>query len=172
MSQRQHILLATLGGQPQVVTFTLDLLLQKGYPISEVIVLHPDITSQPRLQAALQRLRDEFTEGYYHAGQQDIAFRSYALNRHGQAIDDIIDSDEHADGILDSVQRLIGELKRQSYLIHLSVSGDRRMIALLALSVASLNFDRHDCIWQYIHQVICKNRRITERLCTSHQVSN
>ncbi len=147
MSQRKHILIATLGGQPQVVTFTLDLLLQEGHPISGVIVLHPDVTSQPRLQTALQRLSVEFPDGYYRAAQRHILLRSYVLDRNGQPIDDIIDSDEHADGILDSIHRLIGDLKRQSYLIHLSVSGGRRMISLLALSVASLNFDRHDYIW-------------------------
>ncbi len=147
MPRRKQILIATLGGQPQVVTFTLDLLLQEGYPISEVIVLHPDTTSQPRLQTALQRLSVEFSDGYYQAGQRHILFRSHVLEDDGQPISDIISSEEHADSILNSVHRLIGDLKREPCLIHLSVSGGRRMISLLALSVASLNFDRHDCIW-------------------------
>ena len=38
MPDHPHALVATLGGQPQVVTFTLDLLLKNGYPISDVFV--------------------------------------------------------------------------------------------------------------------------------------
>jgi hypothetical protein len=45
---RKHTLVATLGGQPQIVTFTLDLLLRRGIPIYEVIVVHP--ASSPHLQ--------------------------------------------------------------------------------------------------------------------------
>ena len=59
MSTYIHTLLATLGGQPQVVTFTLDLLLQRGFPISEVIVIHPQ-AAHPRLQHSLDRLNAEF----------------------------------------------------------------------------------------------------------------
>ena len=68
MSKYIHTLLATLGGQPQVVTFTLDLLLQRGFPISEVILVHPE-ASHPRLQHSLDCLNAEFvgaTPGYPH----------------------------------------------------------------------------------------------------------
>ncbi len=59
----RHILLATLGGQPQVVTFTLDLLLEKGFPISDVMVIYPQ-PSQPRLQHSLTCLTREFVGPY------------------------------------------------------------------------------------------------------------
>ena len=39
-STRQTTLIATLGGQPQVVTFALDALLSRGVLITQVIVLH------------------------------------------------------------------------------------------------------------------------------------
>ncbi len=146
MTDYPHVLVATLGGQPQVVTFTLDLLLQAGYPISEVIVVHPKAASQSRLQRALYRLNAEFTGGYYQAKQRNIHFHSSVLELDGQPIGDISD-DEHADGTLDSIHRLIVDLKRQGYRIHLSVSGGRRLISLLATSVAVLNFDHHDHIW-------------------------
>ena len=42
-----HTLLAPLGGQPQIVTFTLDLLLRRDFPISEVIVIHPHAAQNP-----------------------------------------------------------------------------------------------------------------------------
>jgi len=141
-----HVLVATLGGQPQVITFTLDLLLEAGYPISEVFVLHPRAASQSRLQRALLRLNTEFMGKHYQATQRPIHFHSRVLELDGKPIDDIID-DTHADGTLNTIHRLIGDLKRQGYHIHLSVTGGRRLISLLAISVASLNFDRHDHIW-------------------------
>jgi CRISPR-associated protein Csx14 len=138
-----HILLATLGGQPQVVTFTLDLLLEKGVPISDVMVLHPQ-PSQPRLQHSLTCLSREFVGPYN--GNHPIRFHSHVLQLNGKPMDDIID-DAHADGTLNTIHQLIGNLKRQGYHIHLSVTGGRRLMALLAISVAALNFDRHDHIW-------------------------
>ena len=146
MPENPHVLVATLGGQPQVVTFTLDLLLQAGYPISEVIVLHPRAATESHLQSALHRLHAEITGDYYQAAQRTIHFHSQILELNGQPIDDIID-DEHADGTLNTIHRLIGDLKRQGYHIHLSLSGGRRLMSLLAISVAALNFDRHDHIW-------------------------
>lgn len=145
MPDHPHVLVATLGGQPQVVTFTLDLLLEK-FPISEVIVLHPRATSPSRLYRSLLRLSDEFIGNNYPSARQPIHFHSQVLEQDGRPIDDIVD-DAHADGTLDTIHRLISDLKRQGYHIHLSVSGGRRLMALLALSVAVFNFDRHDHIW-------------------------
>ena len=144
MPEHTNILLATLGGQPQVVTFTLDLLLQKGFPISEVIVVHPK-ASPLRLQRSLARLSAEFI-GDYHNEPRTIHFHSHVLQLDGEPIDDITD-DPHADGTLETLHKLIGSLKRQGCHIHLSVTGGRRLMSLLAISVAALNFDRHDHIW-------------------------
>ncbi len=144
MSERTHILLATLGGQPQVVTFTLDLLL-KEYPISEVIVLHPK-ASTDRLRRSVACLQAEFVGDYYRVAERVIHFRSQVLQVDGQPMDDIA-TNLHADGTLDTIHQLIGDLKHQGHHIHLSVSGGRRLMSLLAISVATLNFDRYDHIW-------------------------
>lgn len=145
MSDHTHVLLATLGGQPQVVTFTLDLLLLKGFPISEVVVIHPAVTNK-RLQHSLACLQTEFNTAIYQGAGHKIQLHSQALQLNGQPLDDICD-DYHADGTLDTLHELIGKHKRQGYHIHLSVTGGRRLIALLAVSVAIFNFDRHDHIW-------------------------
>ena len=145
MPEHKHILVATLGGQPQVVTFTLDLLLQVPYPISSVIVLHPK-ASQKRLQHALDLLRAEFVDDYYSAANRPMHFDSQFLELDGATLDDIQEN-SHVDGTLNTIHALIGNLKRQEYRIHLSVSGGRRLMSLLAVSVASFNFDHHDHIW-------------------------
>src|SRR6266702_1996208 len=108
LPEHTHILLATLGGQPQVVTFTLDLLLRDGFPISEVFVILPKASDQ-RLQHSLACLRKQFIDDCYH---------------------------------------LIRELKQQRQcIVHLSVTGGRRTMALLAISAAQLNFKHTDHIW-------------------------
>ena len=145
MQEHKQVLLATLGGQPQVVTFTLDLLLKDNFPISEVIVIHPK-AAQPRLHHALACLNAEFAGDFYKTAKRTMHFRSHVLYLDHTPIDDITD-DAHADGTLDTIHRLISDLKRKGYYIHLSVTGGRRLMSLLAVSVASLNFDRHDHIW-------------------------
>ncbi len=144
MSKYVHTLLATLGGQPQVVTFTLDLLLRRGFPVSEVIVIHPE-ASHPRLQHSLDCLNAEFVGDQYHIDGRTISchFRPHILHLDDEPLADIVD-DESADGTLDTLHHLICDLKRQRRHIHLSVTGGRRLMALLATSVAFLNFDRHD----------------------------
>lgn len=156
-SKFRHVLVAPLGGQPQVVTFTLDLLLQGGFPISEVIVLHPKVSSSMRLDYSLQRLNAEFESDHYPGAPYPISFRSHTLELDGQAIEDIT-NDAHADGTLDTIHRLLSDLKRRGYHIHLSVSGGRRLMALLAISVAALNFDRHDHIWHLYTPELLRER--------------
>ncbi len=145
MPEHKHILVATLGGQPQIVTFTLDLLLQVPYPISSVIVLHPK-ASHKRLRHALDLLHAEFASDYYTAANRPMHFQSQVLELDGASLDDISEN-SHVDGTLNTIHALIGNLKRQEYRIHLSVSGGRRLMSLLAVSVASFNFDHHDHIW-------------------------
>ncbi|RAQ95708.1 CRISPR-associated ring nuclease [Thermogemmatispora tikiterensis] len=143
---KKHVLIATLGGQPQIVTFTLDLLLAKGFPISEVVVVHPATREDLRLSKACKLLASEFSGNYYRAAQKTISFSSQALELNGQPIEDI-QTDPQIDASLDFLQRLLGDYKRRDYVIHLSVSGGRRLITLLAISVAIFNFGRHDHIW-------------------------
>jgi len=141
-----HTLLATLGGQPQVVTFTLDLLLKRGFPIVEVIVIHPHAAQEP-LQHSLACLNAEFVGDYYRFASRTIHLRSHALQLDDALLDDITD-DISANGALDTIHRLIRDLKRQPRCIHLSVTGGRRLMALTAISAAQLNFKHNiDHIW-------------------------
>src|SRR5438105_12814529 len=112
MSAYTHTLLATLGGQPQVVTFTLDLLLRRGLPISEVIVLHPE-ASDPRLQHSLACLNAEFVGDQYQFNGSTIHLRSQVLRLDDDTLlEDIVD-DISATGALDTIHQLIRDLKQQ-----------------------------------------------------------
>ena len=142
-----HTLLAPLGGQPQVVTFTLDLLLRHDFPISEVIVIHPH-AAQKRLQLSLERLNAEFVSDRYQFDGKALTchFRPKVLELDHTPLDDIADS-TGAKGARETIYRFIQELKRQPRHIHLSVTGGRRLMSLLAISAAQLKFDPFDHIW-------------------------
>jgi CRISPR-associated Csx14 family protein len=145
MSNYIHTLLATLGGQPQVVTFTLDLLLQRGFSISEVIVVHPE-ASYPRLQHSLDCLNAEFVGDRYQVSGQTIHLRSHVLHLDDEPLDDIVD-EVSADGALNTIHHLIRSLKRQHRCIHLSITGGRRLMSSIATEAALLNFTHSDHIW-------------------------
>ena len=145
MSNYIHTLLATLGGQPQVVTFTLDLLLQRGFSISEVIVVHPE-ASYPRLQHSLDCLNAEFVGDRYQVSGQTIHLRSHVLHLDDEPLDDIVD-EVSADGTLNTIHQLIRSLKRQHRCIHLSITGGRRLMSSIATEAALLNFTHSDHIW-------------------------
>src|SRR5437588_2109018 len=52
-----------------------------------------------------------------------------------------------AKGTRETIYRFIQELKQQPRHIHLSVTGGRRLMSLLAISAAQLKFDPFDHIW-------------------------
>ncbi len=139
----KHTLVATLGGQPQIVTFTLDLLLKRGIPIYEVIVVHP--ASSPRIQQSLERLNAEFAEDRYmfEGRSLTIHFRQQVLSHYDSVINDIID-EPTASGALDTIGELIRSLKRQQRIIHFSISGGRRLMTFLSFSAALLYFETPD----------------------------
>src|SRR5438270_13808100 len=89
----RHTLVATLGGQPQIVTFTLDLLLRRGIPIYEVIVVHP--ASSPYSQQSLERLNAEFIGDHYsfEGNNLTIHLHQQVLKRYDKIIDDIVDEE-------------------------------------------------------------------------------
>ena len=147
MPENPHVLVATLGGQPQVVTFTLDLLLQRGIPISEVVVVYP--ASYTRLQHSIACLNAEFPDDHYKPTGHLLHFRHHILTQYMTPIDDIID-EQTATGALNAMDELIRDLKHSGRTIHFSITGGRRLIGFLSFSAALLNFESTDCLW-HIH---------------------
>jgi CRISPR-associated protein Csx14 len=136
-------LLATLGGQPQIVTFALDGLLGLGIEVREVIVVHPAATT-PRLRAARERLAAEFI-GEAYAGRP-CRFRTIPLRGADGPLEDITDTGDAQDA-LNTIHDLIRTLKHQRRCIHACISGGRRIMALLTISAALLHFDHLDSLW-------------------------
>lgn len=151
MPEYTHTMLATLGGQPQVVTFTLDLLLRNHFPIREVFVIHPK-TTDPRIKHALDSLRAEFAENCYHIDGHtfECRFSSQVLRLDGSPLEDSVD-EASANGAHQTIYGFIRELKQHQHrIMHLSVTGGRRVMSLLAVAAAQLTFNHMDHIW-HIH---------------------
>ncbi|MFN8443265.1 MAG: CRISPR-associated ring nuclease [Caldilineaceae bacterium] len=137
----KNVLIATLGAQPQVVTFALDALLARNERVDETIVLH---VTQSGSQQALRKLQQEFSNEHY-AGHR-CSLRAHALYNGSQRIEDIQD-ESAAEAVLQQVRTLIAQLKQQNCRLHLCVTGGRRLISFMVLAAAALLCDHHDRIW-------------------------
>ncbi len=136
-------LISTLGGQAQIVTFALDFLLARGEPIAEVLALHV-APHDVRIQRALAQLRAEFLHGRY--GTRPCHFRNLPV-RNGSTPLDQIGDEADAEATWQTVHGLLAQLKAEGHHLHLCVAGGPRLIALMAMSAATLLFDHHDRLW-------------------------
>jgi CRISPR-associated protein Csx14 len=140
--QTHATLVAILGGRPQLVTFMLDKLLAHGEPIDQVVVLY--LAYYPRSKVAYQRLVEAFT-GDHYAGRP-CRFRGVPI-RAGK--DNLLDirTPQEAEIVRQNVHFLLGELKEQGHIIHLGLSGGRRLISFTALAAAMQYLTPADHIW-------------------------
>ncbi len=141
MSAPRTVMVATLGGQPQVVTFALDALLARGIQVDEVVVVHP---AGERYRAALRRLAAEFPGDRYRG--QSCRFRSVSIKAHGEPLMDIR-STADASIVWQAIHGLIGDLKEARAQLHLVLTGGRRLMALMAISAALLYLEHGDRVW-------------------------
>ncbi len=144
-----HVCIATLGGQPQVVTLALDQLLARGYPISELLVLHL-APSNPRYQRAIQILSAEFPNDRYvnSLPHQPCRLRPISIrDAFGEPVRDLDQPD-----VIPTVQQflhaLLSQYRQSHQTLHLCISGGRRLLGYLILSLAPTLLRTHDYIWQ------------------------
>ena len=136
-------LVATIGGQPQVVTFALDALLAQGEEITEVYLVHMTLDN-PRTRQAVSRVQQEFIDDRY-AGRRCRLRRVPILLGAAPLAD--IRNEAGAEATWQTVRTLLADLKAEGRRLHLCLSGGRRMMALLAMSAAALLCDHQDRIW-------------------------
>ena len=139
---RHTTLVAILGGQPQVVTFTLDLLLARGERIDQVVIVYPH--SNIRYHNAYLRLAGEFTGDLYK--NQPCHLRSVTIKSAGISLEDISQPGD-VEAVRQTLHELLSSLKDADQVIHLSLTGGRRIMALVALSAAMQFLTPADRIW-------------------------
>lgn len=142
MSEAPSTLITLLGGQPQVVTFLLDLLLARGENINRVVVVY--LASNPRYQQAFRKLAGEFVADRY-AGRE-CHLRGAPIHSRDGELDDIRNNHD-VEIARQSIQRLLADLKAQGQTLHLGLSGSRRVLGFLLLSAATQYLTPHDCVW-------------------------
>jgi CRISPR-associated protein Csx14 len=135
-------LIALLGGQPQVVTFTLDLLLARGEKIDQVVIVYP--SSNARYHNAYLRLAQEFAGDRYL--NQPCHLRNVTVNLGGMPLDDVRSPGE-AEAVRRTLHDLLAQLKDADHILHLSLTGGRRVMALIALSAAMQYLTPADQVW-------------------------
>ena len=133
---------ATLGGQPQILTFTLDLLLARGERVDQVLVVY--LASSARYQEAFRKLSGEFPGDRYRG--YPIHLRPYPVQIQHRTLEFVRQPDE-VEAARKTFFQLFRDLKTRQQRIHLSVTGGRRMLALLALSTAMRHFTTEDRVW-------------------------
>jgi CRISPR-associated protein Csx14 len=135
-------LIVTMGGQPQKVTYLLDLLLARGEPIEQVLILY--LASYARSKNALHRLEAEFLGGQY--GGRPCLLRLAPLRSREGDLEDIRTAEE-VEIARQNINRLLADLKAEHQCIHLGLSGGRRLISLTALAAAMQYLTPVDHLW-------------------------
>lgn len=144
----QSVLVVTLGAEPQVVTLTLDALLNRGFEIRRVAILHTS-PSSPAIRDALARLRAE--EPSYRLRDPPITFRYEPIQDGARLPADIV-SEEDAAALLRSLYRVVASCKRQHLVVHLSIAGGRKVMAAYGMLVAQLLLEESDHVWHLLSE--------------------
>ncbi len=137
-------LISPLGGQPQIVTFTVDLLLARGEPLTEVWTVFP--AGNVRYQKAHRRLVEEFAH-YPPYRRQGLRYRAWPIDdARGRPLQDITNITE-TDRVWRVISALLSEAKTRDARLHISLSGGRRALALMLFSAAMLHCTPGDRVW-------------------------
>jgi len=155
---------ATLGGQPQVITFALDLLYARGVYPNLVLIVHLS-RRNPRVRQALERLSQEFSRGQYKG--KSCAYHTVEIRQDHHPLVDIRNAAD-AEEVWRTFHKVFTDLKVKHHVIHLSIAGGRRLMGHLAMSAATFLFDRSDHIWHlytpdHIQEEVREGRRMHPR---------
>ena len=137
----QATLIATVGSKPQLVTLALDLLLDRGEPVTQVVVIHTTLERLPTRQS-VARLGGEFVVRY-----PDVRLRPLCLcDGQGQPLADVVSEP----AVREAFRVLYHEVraaKRAERRGHLSIAGGRKTLAVYGMAAAQLLFDQEDAVW-------------------------
>lgn len=140
--RRAGILVATLGVEPQVVTITLDLLLSGGWMISEAVVIY---TKTPRVREALRVIEEEFQRAAYPG----IRLKAVPVASAEGMVGDFCTGEELQD-LLRTLYVEIRRARQTNCVVHLCVSGGRKVMGIMGMVVAQLLFGPEDCAWHLV----------------------
>jgi CRISPR-associated Csx14 family protein len=157
MAHPSHLLLATLGSEAQVVTITLDLLREQGYPIGRLVILYTGGENSPTRES-LPRLEQELRTyaGYRHLDYQKVCF----ADEQGLPLADILTPEQNR-LIFRTTFETLKRVKQAGWTVHFSAAGGRKAMAAYALLSAQFLFDAEDRFWNlWSAQELLNSRRM------------
>lgn len=144
---RELTLLATLGSEAQVVTLTLDALLQRGESVQRVVIVHTAPETE-LIAGALARVLAELRSPHY---PDTLQIETLTLTGPRGPLADV-DSTEGAAAAFTTLYRLVRAEKLAGRTVHLSIAGGRKTVAVFGMAVAQLLFDADDRLSHLISQ--------------------
>ena len=135
-------LIATVGGQPQVVTFMLDLLLERGELIDQVEIVY--LSSYMRTPFVFEQLEAEFKGDHYRT--RPCQLHRLPIRLDGEDLEDIRGA-EDVEAVRQNFDLLLARVKGEGRCIHLGLSGGRRLLSLVALASAMQYLTPADSLW-------------------------
>lgn len=140
----QTTLVATLGGQPQIITFLMDLLHAQGHSVDQVVLVYPG--GAQRYIHAYRKVAEEFSGDYYGFLKRPCHLRAVPLSANGALLEECCFPAE-IEATREAFQDLLSGLKDAGQTIHLGLSGGRRMLSILAVEVAMRYLQPTDHLW-------------------------
>jgi CRISPR-associated protein Csx14 len=139
----QPVLVCTLGGKAQVVTFTIDALLEQKVELGKVVVIHhASYREDDRLRQALTIVEREVHEHY----QDKFTFQAIHIHDNKVPITDLNDTPALT-AVWETLGHTISGIKNHHREIHFCFTGGRRLLAMQAMSVLSLHATLSDSVW-------------------------
>lgn len=142
--QSAQTLIATLGSEPQVVTLALDQLAARGFAIDQVVVVY---TADNAVLQAMARVASEFDGAVYPR----VTLRTVPVVDERGAVQDFRRDDDMR-ALQQTLYREVREAKRQRRVVHLCVSGGRKVMGVMAMVVAQLLFEANDRVWHLMSE--------------------
>ncbi len=137
-----QVLIASLGGQPQIVTFTLDALLARGIRPQVVETVFPG--GNARYHDAHRRLAREFEQ---YGPYRGLRYQAYALNDpSGRPLPDLLTNDD-LDAAWERVRERVQYWKRAGHRLHFSITGGRRALGIMLYAAAMTYGSSQDRVW-------------------------
>jgi len=143
MKKLSACLIASLGSEPQVVTATLDLLLQRGVDIRRVCVVHTAPLPGSAIARSLEALQADAST---HTYPKPIEFTFEQLYLNNRPLADVETPQESA-AAFQMFYRLIRKAKQAGERVHLCIAGGRKTMAIYGMVAAQLLFDEGDVLW-------------------------
>lgn len=132
-----------MGGQAQVVTFTLNALYALDGAIETALIIHFS-PQKPRIKRALAQLSAELAGNEYRG--KTLVYRRVPVQVDDQPLPHVRTAEE-AEAVWRLARDLLTDLKQAGRRLHLCIAGGPRILALTLTSAAMLHCDHRDRLW-------------------------